>query len=143
MKLSTRTRYGTRALIELALQYHSGQPVMLQSIADKQNISKKYLEQLFILLKESNIIKSVRGPTGGYLLSRPPAQIALREIVEVLEGSLALVECLEDEGFCSKIETCVTRQLWKSIADEIRKILEGISLEDMSHRHIELLSTSS
>ena len=134
MKLSTRARYGTRALMELALHYEERQPMMLHIIAENQGISKKYLEQLFIPLRTAGVIRAVRGPTGGYLLARPPSEIRLNEIVEILEGSLSLVDCLESEEMCTKSGNCVAQEVWQRISSAIDEILESITLlNDSSH----------
>ena len=135
MKLSTRAEYGTRALVELALSYREDRPMMLQTIADRQGISKKYLEQLFILLRKAEIVEGVRGPTGGYRLARPPEDIRMAEVVEVLEGSLAVADCLVDQDACAKSGSCATQQIWAKVTEAIEGVLGAISLAELINRH--------
>lgn len=130
MKLSTRGRYGARALVELAK--HDGQgPLPLKEIAEHQQIPLKYLEQIAMALKRAKLIKSVRGPTGGYTLARPPDKIHLLEIIETLEGSLSYVNCVRDPSTCERVESCAFNDLWKRISKETSKILRSVTLADM------------
>lgn len=130
MKLSTRTRYGIRAMLELAL--HDGvKPVDLNEISRNQGISKKYLHALMMQLKNGGFITSVRGNTGGYLLTRRPEEITLYDIFATLEGPPELVECVSNEKACNRSERCVTRKLWERIGATIRKELEGTTLADL------------
>ncbi len=137
MKLSTRAEYGIRALIELALQYEqaSNQPLMLQIIASRQNISKKYLEQLFIPLRKAGVVEGVRGPSGGYRLSRHPDQIHLDEVFEILEGSLSIADCLDSPDLCKLSGGCATQEVWRQITRAIQDTLHGISLASLIARH--------
>ena len=130
MKMSTRTRYGARALMELAINYGKG-PLSLKEISTRQGIPLKYLEQIVINLRESNIITSVRGPLGGYELARKPDKINLDEIIEVLEGSLGFVQCVEDPSGCEKVESCALNELWKRVSQETHNILTSFSLADL------------
>jgi Rrf2 family protein len=130
MKLSTKGRYAARAMLELALNYGE-EPVLLDEIAKRQGISKKYLERLLLTLKIAGLVKSIRGAHGGYILSRSPSEIKLSEIVLASEGSLAPVECVDDPNVCNKALFCVTRDIWKEIKEAMMKILESTSLEDM------------
>lgn len=130
MKLSTRTRYGIRAMLELAL--HDGNaPVDLNEISKNQDISKKYLHALMMQLKNGGFITSVRGNTGGYLLARRPGDITLYDIFATLEGAPELVECVTNEKACNRAERCVTRKLWDRIGSTIRRELESTTLEDL------------
>jgi Rrf2 family protein len=130
MKLSTRGRYGARALVELAK--HEGQgPLALKEMAERQQIPLKYLEQIAMVLKSAKLIKSVRGPSGGYTLARPPGKIHLLEIVETLEGSLSFVNCVKDPSTCHRVESCAFNDLWKQISVETSKILRSVTLADM------------
>lgn len=133
MKLSTRSRYGVRLLIELAMNY-SSRSMQLNVISKNQNISEKYLGQLVIQLKSAGFINSERGKNGGYFLARPPKDINLREIVEKLEGSLCLVDCVEDDNLCNRADFCVTRDIWSDISRNIALFLEGITLQDLVDR---------
>ena len=111
MKLSTRGRYGTRALLELALHHGKG-PVPLKDIAQSQQISLPYLEHLITPLIAGGIVWSIRGARGGVSLARPPEEIRLSEVMQLLEGSIALVECVNDPKYCSRSDFCVTRDIW-------------------------------
>ena len=133
MKISTKIRYGARALLELASHYGEG-PIELKEIANKENISLKYLEQVIIPLRTAGLIKSVRGSKGGYALAKPPSEICLNEMVEILEGPLSLVECLHDPKICQRVPTCVTREIWKKVSDAINGIFRSITLEDLVNR---------
>ena len=133
MKLSTRSRYGLRLLVDLAMKQNEG-PVQLSSVARTENISEKYLGQLVIQLKTAGLIRSERGKNGGYYLARKPKEMNLREIVEKLEGDLCIVECVGNPQDCERIAFCVTRDVWKDIADLIAKKLEKISLQDLLDR---------
>ena len=130
MKLSTRGRYGARALVELARHVGQG-PVPLKEIAERQQIPLKYLEQIAMTLKAAKLIKSVRGPSGGYVLTRPPDKVHLLEIIEELEGSLSFVNCVKDPSSCERVESCAFNDLWKKISVETSKILRSVTLADM------------
>jgi len=130
MKLSTRGRYGARALMELAKHYGQG-PLSLKEISGRQRIPLKYLEQIAMSLKDAELIKSVRGPSGGYELCRDPAQIDLLEIVETLEGSMSFVHCVHDPLFCDRTGTCAFNDIWKKVAEETARVLRSFSLTDM------------
>lgn len=132
MKLSTRGRYGARALVELAK--HGGKaPLALKEIAENQEIPLKYLEQIAMVLKAAKLIKSVRGPSGGYVLARSPEKIHLLEIIETLEGSLSFVNCVKDPSTCERVKSCAFNDLWKKISQETSKILRSVTLADMVH----------
>lgn len=129
MKLSTRTRYGLRLLLGLAVQYQKGF-IQLHEIAHQEEISEKYLEQIVRFLKSANLVQSQRGAQGGYTLSKAPSQINLKTIVEVLEGSLAIVDCVETKE-CTRIGGCVTFKIWQKLSDNMKSTLEGITLENL------------
>ena len=133
MKLSTRTRYGTRALLELALQ-KTGEPVALKDIAAHQQISLSYLEHLVAPLIAAGIIRSTKGPKGGISLAKKPADIKLIDIVRVLEGPLAPVECVENEQVCERSGTCAARDIWSQLEDVMCDFLGKTSLKDMADR---------
>jgi Rrf2 family protein len=130
MKLSTRSRYGTRLMLDMAQHYHDG-PIHLSDVAKRQAVSVKYLEQIIIPLKKSGYIKSVRGPKGGHNLARPPEDITVKEIVVVLEESTSLLECCDDSTVCQRSNICPTRLLWKEASDALFERLETISLADL------------
>ncbi|MDD5614485.1 MAG: Rrf2 family transcriptional regulator [Candidatus Omnitrophica bacterium] len=130
MKLSTRSRYGLRLMFELALDYGNG-PVFLKDIAKKEDISDKYLSQLVIPLKSSGLINSIRGAHGGYILSRSPADISVKDVIEVLEGDLNPVECVKDSSLCNRVSLCPTRNIWHKLSEKIKEVLESFTLEDL------------
>ena len=133
MKLSTKGRYGTRAMVDLAFHYGQG-PILLKDIAKRQQISEKYLEHIITSLKVAGLVKSIRGSHGGYILAKSPAQIKLSQVIKVLEGSIAPVECVDDPKVCSRAKLCVTRDIWKKIKRAIDEILESITLKDLVER---------
>jgi len=130
MKLSTRTRYGIRALVELAENYGKN-PLQLKIIAKDQAISIKYLEQIIAILKSAGIVGSSRGAKGGYFLAKKPASIKLIDCFNCLEGPVITVECVEDENYCNKTRDCVARSVWAEIEKAIVSVLESITLQDM------------
>lgn len=136
MKISTRIRYGARAMLELASHFGEG-PIELKEIAKKEDISLKYLEQVINPLRAAGLVKSVRGSKGGYSLGKPPSAICLYDVVETLEGPLNLLECLQDSKACQKAPSCVTRDIWKEVSDAISKIFYSVTLEDMLKRRKE------
>ncbi len=130
MKLSTRSRYGTRMMQELAQHYDNG-PVRIGDIAMRQNISVKYLEQLIIPLKQDNFIKSVRGPKGGHMLARPPAEITVGQIVRTLEGGTDLAGCIEHPGECARSRGCITRSIWEDASKAMYDKLNSVTLSKL------------
>jgi Rrf2 family cysteine metabolism transcriptional repressor len=136
MKISTKIRYGARAMLELASRYGEG-PVELKEIAKRENISLKYLEQVIIPLRTAGLIKSIRGSKGGYSLAKPPSEIRLNDLIEILEGPINLVECLKDPKACQKSPLCVTRDIWKEVSDAVNGIFHSITLQDMIDRRRE------
>jgi Rrf2 family cysteine metabolism transcriptional repressor len=133
MIISTKIRYGARAILELASHYGEG-PIELKEIAKKENISLKYLEQVIIPLRTAGLIKSVRGSKGGYSLAKSPSEICLNDLVVVLEGPVNLVECLKDTKVCQKSSFCVTRDIWKEVSEAIFNIFQSVTLEEMVKR---------
>ena len=133
MKLSTRARYGIRAMAKLA-EHYGGGPMQLRVIAKNEEISFKYLEQLIAILKSTGIVRSVRGPRGGYMLAKPPNEIKLSEVFTALEGEVAPTECLEDESYCSRSGECVTRDIWRQVQQAILSVLDSITLQDLVER---------
>ncbi len=132
MRLSTKAQYAVRALVDLSL-HSGGRPVALREISRREDIPLNYLEQLFLRLKKGNIIRSVRGPGGGYILARQSAEIKVSEIVTTVEETLNPVSCLDDEqASCVRGNRCVTRNVWKGLGERIRGFLDSISLEDLT-----------
>ncbi|MCJ7654473.1 MAG: RrF2 family transcriptional regulator [Dehalococcoidia bacterium] len=133
MKLSARGRYGTRVLLDLAL--HGGkEPVPLKDIARRQQISLLYLEHLIAPLVAAGMIRSTRGPRGGVWLSRSPQEIRLSEVIGLLEGSIAPVDCVNDPKACPRSELCVTRDIWTELKKAMDGVLESITLQDLVER---------
>lgn len=133
MKLSTRAKYGARALLDLAL--HSNQePVPLKDIARRQNISLHYLEHLISPLVATGIIASTRGAKGGLQLARPPREIKFSEVIQLLEGSITPVECIDNPESCPRYDTCVTRDIWDEMKKAIDRVLESTTLQDLVER---------
>jgi Rrf2 family iron-sulfur cluster assembly transcriptional regulator len=130
MKLSTRSRYGTRLLLDMAQHYDEG-PTQLGDIARRQGVSVKYLEQIIIPLKKAHYIKSVRGPKGGHILTRAPEEITVAEIVAVLEDGTSLVECIADTTVCDRANNCPTRLIWKEASEAMFSKLQEITLADL------------
>ncbi|MBU3111375.1 RrF2 family transcriptional regulator [Clostridium lacusfryxellense] len=129
MKLSTKGRYGVKAMVDLAINY-GDQPVSIKSISERQNISEYYLEQLFSSLRRAKLIKSVRGSQGGYILNRKPEEITIYDVINVLEGPIEISNCLEDQA-CNNIDCCATRLLWKKIKNSIDSVTTSINLKDI------------
>lgn len=133
MKISTKGRYGVRAMLDLAL-YGGQKPILVREIAQRQQISERYLEHILISLKLAGIVKSTRGARGGFTLAKPPSQIKLSEIIKAMEGSLAPVKCADDYGMCSRADLCVTRDIWVAMKEAINSILESTTLQDLVER---------
>ncbi|SMC59569.1 RrF2 family transcriptional regulator [Sporomusa malonica] len=135
MKLSTKGRYGVAAMYDLALHYGQG-AISLKSVAQRQGISEHYLEQLMGTLRKAGYVKSVRGAQGGYALTKEPAQISVGDIIRIMEGPIAPVDCLlsdEDASrtFCARVNICVTRGVWAKVRDSITSVLDSITLADL------------
>jgi Rrf2 family cysteine metabolism transcriptional repressor len=130
VRLNTKMRYGTRALLELALDYNQG-PVSLSLIAARQELSEKYLEALLGQLRAAGLVQSQRGAQGGYLLAKPPSETTLRAIYDVLEGPEPFVQCSEDSTSCHRWADCVTRQVWAKMNAASMQVLETITLADL------------
>ena len=130
MKLSTRSRYGTRMMLDLAQHYDQG-PVQMGEISKREDISVKYLEQLIIPLKKANFIKSVRGPKGGHMLAKPPEEITVGEIVEILEGGINLSSCIENPEVCNRTTRCLTRGVWEEATKAMYDKLNSVTLSKM------------
>ncbi len=127
MKLSTRSRYGTRMMLDLAQHYKEG-PVQIGQIAKRQDISVKYLEQLIIPLKKANLITSIRGPKGGHMLAKSPKEITIGQIVEILEGGIDLTVCIADTNVCDRSSECLIRDTWEEATKAMYKKLNSVSL---------------
>jgi len=140
MRLSTKARYGARAMLDIAMNYEKG-PVSLKGLAKRQDISAKYMEQLIPLLKVAGLIRSVRGAWGGYTLSKDIHQIKLRDIIDALEGSVFPVDCVDNPEMCDRSKKCVTYEIWKDIQNTINNMLDSLTLADMVERQLKINST--
>jgi Rrf2 family transcriptional regulator, cysteine metabolism repressor len=135
MWISTKAQYGMRALVEIALG--GDRPTSLKTVAQRQGISHQYLEQIFAELRRSGVVESVRGAHGGYRVMRPFDDIDALEIVEILEGSVAPVQCIDDESSCERTGTCSTEGLWRDVDAAVREVLRGTTLGDLVRkRHL-------
>ena len=138
MILSTKGRYGLKIMYELALNYGNG-PMPLKEVAQRQQLSETYLEQIIAHLKKGGLVASIRGAQGGYELIRKPEEISVGEIIRTLEGPLAPSECvLDDEPECTKAEYCVTRLIWEKIMEGINNVVDSITLNDMVEDYYKL-----
>jgi Rrf2 family cysteine metabolism transcriptional repressor len=133
MKLSTKGRYGTRALLDLALHWGEGL-VPLKDIAQRQEISLPYLEHLIAPLIAGGLIRSTRGPQGGVSLLKPPEEIKLSEVIQLLEGSIAPVKCVDNPDTYPHSDLCVTRDIWDEVKKAIDGVLESTTLQDLVER---------
>lgn len=136
MKLSTKGRYGVKAMVDLAIHYGDA-PITIKCISERQNVSEYYLEQLFSSLRKADIITSTRGAQGGYVLSRSPDQITVYEIMNVLEGPVEISDCLE-ESSCSNIDCCATRILWAKIKKSVDEVMKSTTLKDIVNDYINI-----
>ena len=144
MKISTKGRYGLRALIDLA-QYSEIEPVSINSIAMRQGISERYLEQLMTLMKKAGLIKSIRGAGGGYVLAKEIEDISVGDVLRALEGNLQPVECaaFSQEGSCEVSGVCVTKYVWQRINESINKTVDEISLKQLVEESKSVKNTCS
>jgi len=133
VKLSARARYGTKALLELALHWGE-EPVLLKDIAQRQQIPLPYLEHLIGPLVRAGIVKSTRGARGGVSLLKPPEEVILGEVIQLLEGSIAPAECVDNPETCSRSNLCVTHDIWDEVKEAVSKVLESITLQDLVKR---------
>jgi len=129
MKLSTKGRYGVKAMVELAIHYGDS-PLSIKTISQRQGISEYYLEQLFSPLRKAKLINSIRGAQGGYILGREPKEIKVSDIMYVLEGPIEIADCIEGV-VCNNIDCCATRLLWTKIKNSIDEVMEGVTLQDI------------
>ncbi len=134
MKLSTKGRYGVAAMYDLALHHGQG-PISLKSVAARQGISEHYLEQLMGILRKAGYVYSIRGAQGGYLMTKDPDQVSVGDIIRIMEGPIAPVDCLlgdiEDNKYCERANICVTRGVWAKVRDSINEVLDSITLADL------------
>ena len=134
MKISTKGRYALRLMLDLAT-YAKERPVSLKDVANRQDISEKYLEQIIAVLNKAGYVKSVRGAQGGYRLAKNPEDYTVGMILRLTEGSMAPVSCLEEGAdICERCDTCETLQVWKDIYDAVNRVIDGVTLADLLER---------
>jgi len=139
MRLSTRGRYALRAMIDLALHSDEG-PVLRSDIAERQEVSAHYIEQLFVKLRRAGLIESVRGPGGGYILAKDADQIKAGDIIRTVEGPIALVHCVapQKEAACHRADSCVTHLLWRRLSSKVAEVLDSVTLRELCDQAREL-----
>jgi Rrf2 family protein len=139
MKISTKGRYALRLMLDLALN-NTGEYITIKSIAARQAISEKYLEQIISLLNRAGYVRSIRGAQGGYRLAKDPGEYTVGMILRLTEGSLAPVDCLEeDSADCSRSNGCVTRGVWEELYGAIRSVVDRITLQDLVERQLSMV----
>ena len=141
MKISTKGRYGLRAIIDIAA-HDANEPIPIKEVSSRQEISENYLEQIIFPLKRAGIVKSVRGAQGGYLLSRPASKITVGEVLRALEGDLSPVECLAngEEPDCSRAQRCATLPLWRALQEAINQVVDNTTIQDLVDNHQKTVS---
>lgn len=136
MKVSTKGRYALRLMLDLALN-NTGEYITIKSIAARQEISEKYLEQIISLLNRAGYVKSVRGAQGGYKLAKEPADYTVGMILRLTEGNLAPLDCLEEDFLdCKRTNHCVTREVWQELYEAICSVIDHITLQDLVNRQL-------
>ncbi|MBI4689510.1 MAG: Rrf2 family transcriptional regulator [Nitrospirae bacterium] len=130
LRLSTKGQYGVRAMFEIAKGYPD-KPIPIKEISERQDVSVAYLEQILNKLRNRGLIKSIKGPGGGYVLNKKPANISIGSILRELEGPVAITSCLDPEEGCIRVDGCVTYMLWKSLGEKIEGFLDTVSLYDL------------
>lgn len=131
MRISTRGRYGLRAMFELARGFGKA-PVLMKTVAERQDLSPKYLHALLTALKSAGLVRSVRGAGGGFVLARPPGQIRLGDILQALEGPPTLVKCVADPRACDRSKRCPARRVWRNLSQAIENALNNVTLKDLA-----------
>lgn len=141
MKISTKGRYALRLMLDLAMSA-PGEPIPLRNVAQRQDISDKYLEQIVTPLSRAGLVRSIRGAGGGYMLTRAPAEYTVGEILRPLEGSLAPVSCVDGSDCCARSGCCVTMEVWRDIQEAVSGVVDHITLQDLADRQKQLNSAS-
>lgn len=141
MRISSRGHYGLKAMLDLA-QNFGEKPIPLKRVAQRQNVSEHYLEQLIAMLKKAALVKSVRGAQGGYLLAREPSQLTVGDVFRAMEGPVAPLYCVseEDPGECDEFDYCITRSVWARVRDSIVAVIDSTTLEDLCREAEETLN---
>ncbi len=131
MKISTKGRYALRLMLDLAIN-DNGEPVQIKDISSRQDISNKYLEQIVSALNKAGLVRSIRGPQGGYMLTRKPENYTVGDILRVTEGSMAPVSCLEfEDNNCPREDNCATLMVWKKLDEAIKSVIDTVTLADL------------
>jgi len=142
MKFGVGVDYSLKALLMLAERYPTAQPLQVEAIATAQNIPENYLRRLLIALKRGGLVLSQKGPSGGYILARPPSRITMEDVVELIEGGYVPVECLEEgaNSPCPREDICAMRDVWRQVRDEVNSILRATTLESLANKRKAALS---
>jgi len=141
LKLSTKGRYGVKAMVDLAINFGS-EPVSIKEISKRQNISEYYLEQLFAPLRKAKLIRSIRGAQGGYVLNKDPKDIKVSDIMYVLEGPVEISDCIDGVA-CDNLDCCATRLLWKKIKESLDEVMESVTLQDIVNDYKSIKDSNS
>lgn len=134
MKISTKGRYALRMMLDLALN-STGEYITIKSIATRQEISEKYLEQIISILNKAGFVKSIRGAQGGYRLTKDPSEYTVGSILRLTEGSISPVDCLENVELCQRSANCVTKDVWFQVYEAIADVVDNITLQDLVDKH--------
>ncbi|MFH1414506.1 MAG: Rrf2 family transcriptional regulator [Elusimicrobiota bacterium] len=137
MKVSTRARYGLRAMIDLAIHSSMKEPVLLKDLCSRQDLSLKYMDQIITILKLTGLVRNAGGGHSGYILSRSPVGIYASDIVNALEGGLSVRECVEDPKLCNKSKKCASRNLWRELESSIEKSLH-VKLSELAEKQMKM-----
>ena len=130
MRVSTKGRYGLRILLDVAVHEEQG-PVALRDISRRQGISQKYLWQVVNPLKMAGLLRATRGAHGGYVLAKSPVRISIRDIVEILEGPVSVVACVQSPGMCDRSASCAARDAWSEVESKLQAAMQGITLQHL------------
>ena len=130
MKLSTKGRYGSRAMLDIAIHYDES-PIAIKAVAQRQGISERYLENIMTILVSHGFVNSIRGNQGGFILAHPPKGIKLGDIIQVLEGTMAIADCVEEPSRCERAAECVTQEIWCRVKLAMMQVLDSFTLQDM------------
>lgn len=138
MKISTKGRYALRLMLDLALN-NTGEYIPIKTIAKRQDISEKYLEQIISILNKAGYVRSTRGAQGGYKLAMEPKDYTVGMILTLTEGSLVPVDCLDGEACCNRNNTCITREVWEKLYEAILGVVDNITLQDLLDKQMKLV----
>ncbi len=139
MIVNTKARYAVMAMVDLA-KYTADKPIQIAAIAERQNIDKGYLEQLFCKLKKKGLVKAIRGPGGGYKIAKPINEITISEIIEAVNKPIKITRCVSDQGCAKAYSKCLTHDLWARLEEHIQEFLNAQSLNDLSNASTDLFN---